>query len=98
MKAKLLPLEGKHYGSIIEVSDLQYTTQIKIWENADHTPSERELERHGYTTKEWSENAMVDNCFGGLEPIRSSGVVSDCHFESKWQYDLCKKIVEAINT
>lgn len=97
MKAELLPLEGKHYGSTIRVTDGRFTTEITVWENADFVPSERELEALGYTMEDWINDIPVDYGFGGKVPIRQADITSDGHFESQWQYKLCRKIVDAIN-
>jgi hypothetical protein len=52
MKAKLKPLEGKYYGTIIEINfdDGNEGEVIKLWNNDDRTPSERELKKCGDDT------------------------------------------------
>ena len=97
MKAELLPLDGKHYGSIIRITDGSFTTEITVWHNADFTPSVRELESWGYTEDDWEKNRNVDDGFGGKSPVRSLDITSDGHFESAWQYNLCRRIIDAIN-
>lgn len=96
MKARLLPLHGKYYGSIIEVTDGDTKTTIKAWANADYTPSERELASHGVSQDDWDSDALVDDGWGGKIRIRSSDICSDGHFESKWTYELCTRIVNAL--
>lgn len=98
MEAKLMPLSGKHYGSEIEITDGEISTTVKIWCNADYVPSDRELRECGATREDWDNNTEVDDGWGGKTPIRSSDIVCDGHFESKWQHELCLKIVAALNT
>lgn len=93
MKAELMPLEGKHYGSIIKITDGKFRTEIKVWHNADYTPSDRELADYGATREDWDNNRKVDGCV----PI-CDDLIADCHFESQWQYELCLLIVDAINS
>ena len=98
MKAKLKPLKGKYYGTEIIVSDNGIEAHIKIWDSGDYEPSKRELESHGYTEKQWNENELVDNGWGDAkEPIKSLGLICDCHFESKQSYELAIKIMERLN-
>ena len=47
MKAKILPLEGKYYGTIVEITYKGYKYQIELWGDADFEPSERELAKWG---------------------------------------------------
>lgn len=97
MKAKLLPLEGKHYGSKIEITDGEISTIVTVWERGDGTPSERELALHGITKDQWDRNDMVDNGWGGTERVRELDMICSSHFESEWQYQLCKKIISAFD-
>ena len=97
MFAKILPLKGKHSGTKILIVDIPIMHTIAIWENADGIPSERSLHEHyGVTIQEWRDNIYVDDGSGDMTPIKNE-YPCDGHFESQWQYDLCKKIVDAIN-
>jgi hypothetical protein len=44
LQASILPLNGKYYGTQIQITNPWGTTDITIWDNADFTPSERESE------------------------------------------------------
>lgn len=87
MKAKLLPLKGKYYGTelIIEY-DNGKEYYIKLWggdvtDEDNYKPSEREVEN----ARQWAEEG--DDI---LEYI-------DCsHMESVTTYRIAKKIMEAI--
>lgn len=97
MKATIKPLKGKHYGTEIEIEDGDIKTSIKVWCNADCEPSQRELDSWEITREQWDKNEVINNCDSYGE-FRAHEMVCDGHFESQWQYDLCKKIAEAINS
>lgn len=81
VRAELLPLKGKYYGSEIALYDAEgdHTDTIQVWVfGNDYTPSERELEG-------WDEEE-----YGPYE-------VCDSHFESRLGYEICQRIVKAIN-
>ena len=63
LKAELLPLEGKYYGSRIALrsDDGQVDDQIEIWIMGDYTPSERELE--GWDEEEYGPYEVCDTHF-----------------------------------
>ena len=63
MKAELLPLKGKHYGSVIEVEHEGHSTTIEVWCNADFIPSDRELEDCHCSLEEWYEEYAADGHF-----------------------------------
>ena len=44
MKARLMPLEGKYYGSELQVTHKGITGTIELWCSADYVVSERESE------------------------------------------------------
>lgn len=97
MKAELLPLNGKYYGTKIKVFfDDGGTTTLELW-YTDGEPSTREIESWGHTQKEWDENALVDNWGCGKERIKEMDYRCDSHYESKTTYDLAQLIVSAIN-
>ena len=85
MKAKLLPLSGKYYGTEIEViSDNGFEYVIKLWNSANFRPSPRELARWGdFGTSEeyWRENDGA----------------CDGHFESLDTYNTAIRIITSID-
>lgn len=99
MKAVLKPLDGKYYGTTIEVDfeDGGDKETFKLWDSGDFTPSIRELESLGYTEEQWINNELVDNGWGGKIPIIEMDIVSDSHFESKLTYERALKIVSLLN-
>ena len=93
MKAKLLPLKGKYYGTLIEIDfddNNKTTEEIKLWCDGDYTPSERHLNKFGYTKQQWDNNEHVTECGWDsnthLTPIRQLDLVCDSHFESDLTY------------
>jgi len=45
MKAELLPLSGKYYGTEIKITDdYGYEYKIELWNSGNDTPSVRELD------------------------------------------------------
>lgn len=97
IKARLLDLEGKYYGTKIEISILGYKYVITLWNNTnDHNPSDRELAKNGYTRKQWEMNSLVKDGWGGKIPIREVDIVCDSHYECRRTYELAKYIVGAL--
>ena len=83
--AKVLPLSGKYYGTIIELTDEGgRKSEIKVWvDDPDYTLSDRELQRHGFVNQE---QAYQDN------------FPCDCHYESKRGYWMASLIAQAVNS
>lgn len=85
MKAELIALQGKYYGTQIA---LKYKgahsneSTIKIWISGENTnPSERQIKKDGYSSlEEW---------------LKESGEYD--HMETQSCYELCRDIVEMIN-
>ena len=79
--AKIRELEGKYYGTIIDILFNDDTkTEIDIWLSGDYVPSEREL-RQCTGCEDWHNECR--ECF-------------DYHTESETTYNICKIIVEAL--
>lgn len=100
MKAILKPLEGKYYGTKIEIhfEDGKEKEVVKFWNNGDFEPSVRELEKHGYTQEQWDKNEEVDDGWNGKTKIREMDVVCDSHFESRLTYERALNFVRLINS
>lgn len=87
MRAVLKPLEGKYYGTEVEIRGTHKDPVdfnngfIQIWVMGNYEPSERELEH--WRNSEW----------GGDEPYE----ISDSHYETETSYEIAKKLVEAVN-
>ena len=97
MVAKLKDLEGKYYGTVITVTnDVGISANIQIWDSGDFTPSVRELEKQGYTEKQWFENELVEDGWGEKSPIREVDIICDSHFESKQSYELALEIINKL--
>lgn len=102
MEAKILPLNGKYYGTEILIGDDEYDTIIKLWCSADYQPSDRWLDIHGITRKQYENNEIVtivtwDEKSTYDTEAREECDICDSHFESQWTYELAKKVVSAIN-
>jgi hypothetical protein len=81
MKVELFPLEGKYYGTQLQIKDGKEIVNFVVWHNASfkketHEPSERELIKNCVTKKKWHENDME----------------RDNHYESQYTYKLALKI------
>ena len=60
ISAKLLPLEGKYYGTRVEITtDEGCTSWVMIWHNDSSGPSSRELE--GWDVEEYGEYEICDS-------------------------------------
>lgn len=57
MDAKLLPLEGKYYGTQVAYGTEGH--QIEIWDRGDGQPSYRQLEQWSMTLKEAKESDLM---------------------------------------
>lgn len=100
MIAEILPLEGKYYGTYIRLQlDDGTETIFSIWSEGGGDPSQRELSDAGYTKKNWDDNILIDDGWGGKEPIQSAEVIDTPggHYETQKDYDVCRFIVDAIN-
>jgi hypothetical protein len=82
--AKVLPLKGKYYGTIVELIDEEgRKSEIKIWiDDPDYSPSDRQLEDYGFANK---------------EEAHDDGFPCDCHYESQRGYWIANCIASAIN-
>lgn len=103
MKAKLLPITDKYYGTIIELDFEDGTGKetMVLWCTNDENnykivPSIRELEIHSFDEKQWIDNELVE-WDGEMIPIRATDIVVDCHFEDKVTYEKALKIIDLLN-
>jgi hypothetical protein len=81
MKLNILPLEGKYYGTNIEIIDGKEKTMFTVWHTCGiirdtYEPSQRQLKKYNVNRKKWH-----DEDFG-----------CDNHYESKYTYNLLLKI------
>ena len=96
MKAQLLPLNGKYYGTIIRIThDDGETDEIKVWLSG-RIPSDREFDNY-CTREQWESNQMI-MCSDNYEMEAKEYIGPwDCHFENEESLKVSKTIVEAIN-
>jgi len=82
--AKVLPLKGKYYGTIVELTDEGgRKSELKVWiDDPDYDLSDRELQDSCYKTRE----EAFEDCYP-----------CDCHYESKRSFWLANRIANAIN-
>jgi hypothetical protein len=107
LKAKLKNLEGKYYGTIIEIIDEETSkvvTTINVGrvENS-YTPSARELELYELTEQQWEENYLIPNpnceeMSYSYIPCQKANLFVDSHYETKETYEIAREIVEKFNS
>jgi len=82
MEAEILPLDGKYYGTVIKYKNtFGEERTIKVWNMGDYTPSQRQLEKWGYT----------------LDEAKEDGMMCDDHFESAECHKIASVICRALN-
>jgi len=97
MKARILDLTGKYYGTEVEViTDSGRSAYLKVWVNCGK-PSDREIASWGYTREDWDANIEIDNGWGGKEKIQDADYLSDSHYECEESLMIAQKIVEALS-
>lgn len=102
MKAKLLPLQGKYYGTEVVINFEGEEYLIELW-GGTTPPSIRELDV--ITPQEWEDNVDVSlhrkdviNWYGcNTIPAQDYFEICDSHFESDTTYRLAQKLVKLIN-
>ena len=100
MKASLMPLDGKYYGTKIFLDYGNGDNSVFVlWDSGNYQPSIRQLEYMGYTKAQWDANEMVPDGWGEdtMTPIRQLDIVCDSHFESNLTYNRALKIIDALN-
>ena len=111
MKAELKPLDGKYYGTEVEIVEGPYKGHVvTIWMSTGANgpePSVRELERHGVTQEQWDRNEQVGNwpmetpdyCDGVAgAPIMARDALNICdsHFEGRVAYEAALGLVKVL--
>lgn len=98
MKAELMPLDGKYYGTEIKLTfDDGHEETIKLWDSGSFVPSDRELNEWGYTREQWDNNEEVNDGWGGTMRIRSADITCDGHFESRETLARAQEIVRLLS-
>lgn len=91
IKAEILPNDRKYYGTVIKLTNEEgREAHIEVWINgiSNYLPSKREVDFIGedgkpYIRDEDGEVFEYEIC--------------DDHYETQTAFDICKKIVEALN-
>ena len=88
MNAKILPLDGKYYGTKVKIVDNDNNDfVINLWCQDDYEPSDRELGSI-CTIDEWRKDEAG---------ILYGDYIDSGHFESRATYHMAKTIVDLIN-
>jgi len=101
MKATLMPLNGKYYGTKIAITDdAGNEYEVELWNMGKWEPSDRELDG-ACSIDEWRENKIlpiVDHPWypNGI-PAKEAVEICDSHFESRETYTLALEIVRRLN-
>ncbi len=102
MKARLLPLKGKYYGTEIEIIDDEgFEYVIRLWNSVNYEPSDRELDGI-CTIQQWRNNEFLPEVIDGWTGekgvhAKEAVEICDSHFESRNTYKLAKRLTELIN-
>ena len=100
MKASIRPLDGKYYGTLIDITDDDGNEfQINLWNSCGFEPSDREL-GGDCTIEQWRNNDILPYEDGwGNKTVRAKDWVEICdgHFESRGTYNMAKTIADLIN-
>ena len=98
MRARIKPLSGKYYGTVIVIDDGPLTgREINLW-FASGEPSRRELQSQGYAVEQWQQNALVDYGDIGKVPIRQADVICDSHYECAQTLRVAEAFVTALQS
>ena len=95
MNARLRPLEGKYYGTIVEV-ELPYGEWIDlatIWVRPTFKPSDRQLENDGVTREQY--DAAQSDKDKRMDLWERLGY-GDGHYEAEGDYLIAQAIVAAL--
>lgn len=92
MKAQILPLNGKYYGTKILIEHSGYESEVCVW-HATGAPSDRELQSWGITRSQWDTGSMVDDGWGGKMSCRE---YADSHMETQASLEIAQAIVGAL--
>lgn len=99
MKARLLDLKGKYYGTKIELYD-EVTDEtidtICLWISSSYEngsdPSDRELVEYSITRQQFDDNVLYDG-----SPVQGELFCCDQHYETQGTYTTALNIIKAIN-
>lgn len=99
MKARLLNLKGKYYGTKIELYD-EVTDEtidtICLWISSSYSdggpPSDRELAEYDITRPQFDDNFWYDG-----SPVQEELFCWDQHYETQGTYTTALNIIKAIN-
>ena len=100
MKAELLPLKGKYYGTKVKVTNDNGSEYfLTFWSGECREPSDRELKGQ-CTIEQWRDNEELPIEDGWGNPTtRACDLVAcdSCHFESRETYATAKELVDLVN-
>lgn len=100
MRATILPLKGKYYGSEMSIEYKGHEYYIQVWERTTFVPSKRELDNYCLTEKQWVDNEQVPVASLGkvwTEAAREILDTSDGHYEDKGTYEFLVALEEKLN-
>ncbi|RLC88841.1 MAG: hypothetical protein DRJ03_00970 [Chloroflexi bacterium] len=96
MRAILESLKGKYYGTEIRIEDEGEQWSFKLW-GGKGKPSERQINKAGYTLEQWENNAVIDNGWDSLIPIREADIIDTSHYETDQTFQLAQLLVDLVN-
>jgi len=83
MKATILPLANKYYGTIIQLQEDDAVAEIKVWTHLMNStkPSRRQMKSWGVKT---------------LKEAQEQDFLCDTHYETDFDYKLAKAMLQGI--
>ena len=96
MRAIIHRSTGKHYGTRIEIQDGATSFSFDVWVPQGRPCDDELKEMFDIRGEDWEANVEVPDGWGGFVPVQTDWPC-DSHYESQGEFDLCRKIANAIN-
>jgi len=101
MQATLKPLNGKYYGTEVELVFGGESTTITIYLRGDGTPSDRELRSSlGCSRQEFDNNELILEWGGSMVPAQDmwNDYCCDSHYETQASFEAAQELVQGDST
>lgn len=92
---EILKLEGKYYGTRIQIKKGNIVHNICVWNSEEAIPSIREFEKAGITKEQWLNNEIILTNEGGVPAMELLEI--DRHVETEASYQLALDIKDGLD-